>query len=276
MSTLGRALVYTVSTVHLSGCALPVPTVSEAQRSRMGTVGVVSVSTLPQTELVAGTRGTGAGAAKGAAVGAIEASPALADAAVVCGVPGVGAFCLAYLLIFAGSVTHGAVIGGTQAVSEDKATEIEARLRSILAEVGKQGNLTAAVVVAAARAGVKGVTEIPPGMHALDEQGTHRREATDPQVDKILEVRLVSVAFVGRGGADPALVLRAGAIARLVDARTNTELFRGHAFTHVSAPRKFSEWAADGGELLKGELERAYASIGRLIVDEIFLVVRTN
>jgi hypothetical protein len=276
MSIIERVLIYVVIAAHLSACATrPVPTVSEAQRDRMGAVGVISLASAPQGELVVGTRGTGAGAAQGAAAGAVVGSQVL-PYAWFCGVPGAGVICVPVLLLFAGTVTYGAAVGGAQAVPEDKAGEIEATLRAVLAEVMQQAKLRSAVVDAAARAGVRGVTEMPAGTVAVVGQTVDYRQLSDPKVDTVLEVGLVSVGLVGRGGADPALMLRIGAVARLVDARSNAELFRGHAFTHESGPRKFSEWGADGARLLKEDLERAYGSIGRSMVDEIFLVVRTN
>jgi len=277
MSIIERVLIYVVIAAHLSACATPpVPTVSEAQRGRMGTVGVISLASVPLGELAVGTRGTGAGAAEGAAGGAVAGAPLLAGALSFCGVPMLGVFCIAFLLPFAGTVTYGAAVGGAQAVPEDKAGEIEATLRAVLAEVMQQAKLRSAVVDAAARAGVRGVTEMPAGTVAVVGQTVDYRQLSDPKVDTVLEVGLVSVGLVGRGGADPALMLRIGAVARLVDARSNAELFRGHAFTHESGPRKFSEWGADGARLLKEDLERVYGSIGRSMVDEIFLVVRTN
>lgn len=271
-----RVLICLAAMAQLAACATPpVPTVSEAQRARMGTVGVVSLATAPQGALQAGTRGTGAGAAEGAAAGAAQGAQFLPYAA-FCGVPAAGVICIPALLIFGGSVTYGASVGAAQAVPEDKAGEIEAKLRAVVAETGEQGKLVSAVVGAAARAGVKGVTEKPAGAATVTGEQIDFRAYLDAKVDTVLEVGVVSAAFVGRGGADPALALRVASVARLVDVRTNAELYRGHAFTHVSGPRKYSEWSADGARLLKEDLERAYSSIGRLMVDEIFLVVRTN
>ncbi len=276
MSIIERVLIYVVIAAQLSACATPpVPTVSEAQRGRMGTVGVISLASAPQGELAVGTRGTGAGAAEGAVAGAVVGSPVL-QYAWFCGVPGAGVICVPVLLLFAGSVTHGAVVGGAQAVPEDKAGEIEATLRTVLAEAVQQAKLRSAVVDAAARAGVRGVTEMPADTVAVVGQTVDYRQLSDAKVDTVLEVGVLSVALIGRGGADPSLTLRIGAVARLVDARSNAELFRGHAFTHESGPRNFSEWGANGARLLKEELDRASGTIGRSMVDEIFLVVRTN
>lgn len=277
MSLIERVLIYVVTIAYLSACATPpVPTVSEAQRSRMGTVGVISLASAPQGELAGGIRGTGAGAAAGAAAGAVYGAPLLAAGLSLCGVPGLGVFCIVYLSTFAGGVTYGAAVGAAQAVPEDKAGEIEATLRAVLAEAVQQAMLRSAVVDAAARAGVQGVTEMPAAMVTVVGQTVDYRQLSDVKVDTVLEVGVVSVGLIGRGGADPALTLRIGAVARLVDAGTNAELFRGHAFTHAAGPRKFSEWGADGARLLKEDLERAHGTIGRSIVDEIFLVVRTN
>ena len=162
------------------------------------------------------------------------------------------------------------------AAPEDKRGETEARLRAIFeAEAELQGMLRFAVVDAATGAGVQGVTEITAGAPTVAVQGVDHRQLPDAKVDTILEVGLMSVSFIGRGGEDPVLALHVGADARLMEARTKAELYR-HAFMYEAKPRKFSEWNAEGSRLIKEEIERANRSLGQLIVDEIFLVVRSN
>ena len=95
-------------------------------------------------------------------------------------------------------------------------------------------------------------------------------------MDTILEIGLISVGLIGRGGADPNLSFRVSAFARLVEARTNAVLYRGSNFAHATGPRPYSDWSADNARNLKKELARSYRLLGQSIVDEIFLVVRSN
>ena len=279
MSLVERVLIYVVTIAHLSACATPpVPTVSEAQRSQMGTVGVISLASATQGELAAMPGGSRAGAGFGAATGA--AASVAPFASLMCGPAAMGCLLLLPMALAGGAIGGlvGAEFGPAQTVPGSKAGEIEAQLRAVLAEVGPQGKLRFAVVDAAARAGVQGVTEITAGTTTLAGQVVDYRQLPDAKVDRILEVGVVSVGmiFIGGGEADPLLTLRVGAVARLVDARNSVELFRSHAFTHATGPRRFSEWGANGARLLKEALERACGSIGQSMMDEIFLVVRTN
>jgi hypothetical protein len=204
-------------------------------------------------------------AAGGAAAGAVTVLAQMGAACV-----GMGAVvCIVLLPIAAvGGAIYGGTVGAMEAVPVDRAAEIEARLKVMLTEVGQQETLRAEVVGAATRAGVRGVT----GIAAAD--GTDSPKLADPKVDTVLEVGLLSVTLAGKGGSDPTLVFNVRAVARLVDARTQAELYHSRAFTFASDPRKFSEWNADGAHPLKDELARAYRSLADSIVDEIFLVVR--
>lgn len=293
MSIINRSLICAVIAAYLCACATtPVPVVSEAQRGRMGTVDVVALVSEPQSD-----RGRWAGATAGALSGAYVGALLGVVACEVAMFSGPGSYCAFPEPILVGAVL-GALVGqATQdgkrgktetqgvvtdylqllnAAPEDKKVETEVRLRAIFEpEAELQGKLRYAVVDAAARSGVQGVTEITAGMPTVAGKGVDQRQLPDAKVNTLLEVGLVSVSFNGRGGADPELTLHADAFARLVDARTNTEFFR-HAFTYESGPKKFSEWNADGARLIKEETESAYRSLGQSIVDEIFLVVRTN
>lgn len=301
MTIIKRGLICVVIAAHLCACApvVPVvPVVSEAQRGRMGTVGVVALASAPQGDLAVRTRGHGAGAAQGALDGA-EVGAALGFVACAVAIISLSpsSYCAFPEPVLVGAIL-GAVVGQAapedkrgkiearavvdyvqllDATPEDKRGETEARLRAIFeAEAELQGKLRFAVVDTAARAGVQGVTEITAGTPTVVGQDVDHRQLPEAKVDTILEVGLVSVRFISRGGADPELALHVGAVARLMDARTKAELFRGDAFTYEAKPRKFSEWNADESRLIKEEIESAYRSLGQSIVDEIFLVVRTN
>lgn len=274
MSIIKRGLIWVIIAAHLCACAPVVPVdsfVSEAQRGQMGSVGVVALVSAPQSDFV-GPRGRGAGAAQGAgeaASGAIKGvgDPMMSPEARIL-------YIILLPVIVPVAAIGGAVSGGAQAVPGDNAGEIEVRLRAILAEADPQGKLRSSVIDAATQAGVHGVTEITANIPTVAGQGVDYRQLPAPKVDTILEVGLVFVSFFSHGGAD-AIKLHVGAFARLVNARTNAELYR-HTFRYNTEPKKFSEWNADWARLIKEETENAYRSLGQSIVDEIFLVVRTN
>lgn len=259
---LDRTLACVIVAAHLSACAAPPPTsVSEALRARMGAVGVAPFAMTPREELHV-TKGRGTGAAGGAVEGAFAG---------VASAGGCGLGCVIVVPFMAGvGAIAGGVSGGADAVPDDTAAEIETRLKTVLSEVGDQARLQSAVVDAAVRFGISRVTALP------GKAVAGRGKAREAKVDTILKVGLVSVGLAGGGGADPELAIRVSALARLVDARTDAELYRTRLFTHAVGPRKFSEWDADNARLLKDNIERAYRSLGQSIVDEIFLVIRSN
>ena len=259
--SIRRRLACALIAAQLCACATTPPGISEAQRARMGSVGVATLPVAARGDLNVGTRGTGAGAVEGAIAGAA----AFVSQVGPCSDIG----CIVVPIFAVAGLVVGGITGATQAVPDDSASAIEARLRKVLAEVEQQAKLQSAVVDAAARFGVERVAEL-----SLPTPSAGGARTTP--VDTILEVALVSVGLVGRGGSDPDLALRAAAVARLSDARTAKVLYDGRAFTYATGPRKFSEWNADGARLLRQDLERAYRSLGNSIVDEIFLVVRIN
>ncbi|MGH8704183.1 MAG: hypothetical protein ACREUO_02075, partial [Burkholderiales bacterium] len=191
-----------------------------------------------------------------------------------------GPMCGVVILFLPIFVVGGAIVGGVagaiDAVPDERARQIEAQLDAVLAEVGRQDSLRSEVVKAAARTRIPGVKQIAGGVAATTGEGVDYRKLPDLGVDTVLEVGLVRVGLTGRGGDDPRLELRIHAAARLVDARSNAELYRNYALTHLAPPRRYSEWRADNARLLKTEVRRAYESLGRSIVDEVFLIVRSN
>lgn len=293
MSIIKRGLIFVVIAAHLCACATtPVPVVSEAQRGQMGTVGVVALVSEPQSD-----KGRWAGATAGALTGAYLGAVFGYVACTVAILSGPGSYCAfpepilvgAGLGALVGQAAQSGQRGKTEnrvivtdylqllnAAPEDKKGETETRLRAIFEPGAElQGKLRYAVVDAATRSGVQGVTEIPGGTPTVGGQGVDHRQFPDANVDTLLEVGLVSISFIGNYGVDPELLLHAVAVVRLVDAKTKVELYK-HSFTYESKSKKASEWNADEARLINEEIENAYRSLGQSIVDDIFLVVRTN
>jgi hypothetical protein len=170
----------------------------------------------------------------------------------------------------------GGVVGAVQAVPDDTARQIEAQLNLALSEVGQQEAFRSEVVKVAARSGVPNVKEITVGATTTSGAEIDYRALAKLDVDTALEVGLLLVGLVGSGGKDPQLTLGVHAVARLVDVRSNIEVYHNYALDHDSSPRKFSEWSADDAHLLKAELNRAYGILATSIVDEVFLAGRSN
>jgi hypothetical protein len=264
--------------VHLCACTPRLlPVVSEAQRERLGAVGVVQIAEGPREEIeVPRGRGPGAarGAAAGAAAGAVEGLKALHQgscAGFACGI----VIILLPMFMAVGAVA-GAVHGGAEGVPDATGRRIEDELKRALADVGTQHALRFEVVGTAARRGVTNVRDVTRESPTVAGEAMDYRALSGSGLDTVLEVGLVGAALSGAGGGDPDLALRVQAAARLVDLRSHKELYRSDSFSYVSPRRRFTVWSANQGTLLRQELRRAYASLGTSIADEVFLTVRTN
>jgi hypothetical protein len=264
---------------HLSACAASQsrPVVSEAQREHFGTVAIVEIARAPKSAVDVGPRGSTAGASHGAGQGALAGAEALFKGAGSCSGEMCGLVMIVLLPVFViGGATIGGVSGAVQAVPEAKAKQIEARLALALAEVGTQEALRSAVAKAAARSEITIVREIPRSATTMVAGEIDYRGLSETGIDTVLEVGVVEVGLIGGGGKDPKLALIVRAAARLVDVKTNGELYRDYSLSHVSPQWRYNEWSADGASLLKHELSSAYGVLGTSIVEEVFLVIRTN
>ncbi|NJC88281.1 MAG: hypothetical protein FIB02_07075 [Desulfuromonas sp.] len=86
---------------------------------------------------------------------------------------------------------------------------------------------------------------------------------------KALEIGVTEIEFIGGSGSDPELALHMVARARLVDLATGEEKYR-QSFNYGESPRRYSQWAANQGELMKSAVERGLAALGADIVTKLF------
>jgi len=255
------------------------PGVSEAQRASLGAVGVVQIALMPKGDVAVGPRGKAAGAAHGAGAGALAgAGGALSGLNGWCSdaLGCVAALVIVVPIFAAGGAVYGAVHGAAVAVPEDKASDIERELSSALSGAQVSVNLQSEVLKSALQSGVPNIRGIDPIAAMAAGAPVDYRTLSGSGVKTVLEVGFAHVALQGGGGDDPELVLVAQAVVRLVDVRTNAELYRSDAFQYASQRHRFSEWSADQARPLREELERATGALAASIVDEVFLTVRSN
>ncbi len=245
--------------------------ISESQRSRLGVVGVNSISTLPSTDLNIGSVGIGAGVGKGLASGVFSG---LAASAFVCHDP----FCIIFLspIMFVSGATYGAIIGGINTIPKSKAKEIEDQLKNVLTNVDIQKQLQTEVVDAAKKSDVQNVYLLSLNTRPQLNAKPNNKTLIASSPDAILEVGVVSVGFVGDGGENPFLSLQVNTIIKLFDIKSNQVIYYRDSLIKKTAPRKFNEWRDNSAVLLKVDLTTTLHELARLIVDEVFLLVRSN
>jgi hypothetical protein len=90
-------------------------------------------------------------------------------------------------------------------------------------------------------------------------------------VDMALETNVKSLGFLGGEGADPEIALFINVTVRVVRTVDGLEIYSGES-SHISSPRKLSEWAQNGAAVLCQEFETAYARLAEQILENLFLV----
>jgi hypothetical protein len=227
--------------------------VSEALRSRLGVVALTQLGDVPGVADV-GPTGRLEGAMEGAGIGAAALEG-----------PGV-----AGLAVGSAAALIGGVAGASRVVPEETVRTIAMQLDRARSEAGAERLLQSAIADEAVRTHVPDLKVISGDLAALVDATRDYRPLSERGIDTVLEVWVVRVDLAGRWGDDPELTLRTQAVARLVDAWSNSVLYAGTTFEHASEPRRFTALSADEGALLEAEIRRAHQVIAASIVDKIY------
>lgn len=265
-----------------SGCASarlrPPPSLPEALRAQLGTVGVAGARFVPEAKLALPARGSAEGATRGAAGGAAATALAGLEAAASAAPAGGEAGGLAALLAIAAGLALmpvgavvGAIAGAAKAEPAARVDEAEAALRSALAALKVQETVRDQVLATARdRAARPCVLVADRGPSAPGEAVSYASLAGEG-IDTVLEVSVPAVAFTGSRAVNPPLEFRMTVEARLVRVSDGAVL---HAFapTYWSRRRRFTEWAIDGAEPFRREFDRAASGLAESVVEELFLL----
>jgi len=259
----------------MQGCGpVGAPPPPELDRGSLGTVGVYSVGSPPETSLAApvGVPGQVAkGAAKGGTIGVLSGAGSGALASLFC-----GPFAPVCAIVFvptgaATGLIAGVAVGGAthgmHAVPTAAAETIQAALAARTADRDIPAEMRRHVMDGAAS------TVVDLGGDAAEPvaQPDYRRFAPRG-VDTVLEVAVDRVTLDGKGGSDPELGLRIDAHARLVRVDDGRVLGTYDRLVFESHKAKASEWTSADSTLLASELDRGLAAIARRIDDGTFRV----
>ncbi len=88
-------------------------------------------------------------------------------------------------------------------------------------------------------------------------------------IDTILEIQLLHPGLKGKGGINPSLALCVEVRASLLRVRDGAELY-SFPVKYRSRPRKFTTWAANSAGPFREELERCYQTVSERIADQLF------
>jgi hypothetical protein len=246
----------------------PIP---EEIRKGSHSVAVTPAGFTPSTNLLTYAKGRSAGAAKGAADGALSGIEALGKGGHSAGPYGAAAIVL-LLPIFA---SIGAIIGGvegaTKAIPSEEVTRIEAFVKGVLQALDMQSAMADHIVFKGReRTSYRFVPLKGPGLSAPEARPDFTSIKGEGR-DLALEAGILEIGFLGGSGRDPLLSFFMNARIRAFQANDGTELHADN-FRYASPERKFSEWSENEGVRLREALETGYAEIAEAATEKFFLL----
>ena len=268
------------------GCAsrpIRVPPPSDQPKPQLGTVGVVSARSTPESKYWTSTdagRGAVEGFSKGAKTGAKVGFWPGAVAGGLAGAPfgpvGValgffvvgGATAGASALVAAPvGAAAGAIKGAVKAPPRATVKKAEADLKTILADLNIQEAMRDQVVQLAREQTHDVVVLADQGPTAHDKKPSYRSLATEG-IDTILELGVSAIELSGPWGVHPRGALLMTVRARLVCVTDGMELYT-RDFEYAGGTSPFVDLADNPGPL-REELQLAYQSLAKEIVGELF------
>lgn len=261
------------------GCAarpyqLPLP-LSEEERERLGTIGIVSADFVPETKLFTYARGRVSGAANGMAF-APPSPPIILPIAPSSPPPmmesgAAAAILLGLILVPAVCVVIGKEIyRAVTAIPAEEVKEIELKFKKALIELRMQESLKKRFFQTARKQFAFNFVLIEEGGPKNTDEILNYGHLKEKGIVTVIELSVLSIGFEGKGGKDPLLSLLLDARTRMLSVSDGAVLYE-NKLEYRSAKRKFTEWISNEGKLFSEELDRGYGTLSEKIVEELFL-----
>ncbi|MCL4476490.1 MAG: hypothetical protein M1508_09735 [Nitrospirae bacterium] len=251
------------------------PPLSEEERARLGTMGVVSANFVPEAMLFTYARGRVSGAAKGMVFEAGMAPPLFVPGGAPSAPPGAGAGFAAGAAVLLGLIIVGVMIGeayrAATAIPAEEVKEIESNLTKALIELKMQESFKERFFQMAREQSALNLVLIEEGGPKASGETLNYGHLKEKNIDTVVELSVLSIGFEGEGGKDPLLSLLIDVRTRLLSVSDGAVLYE-NKLEYRSAKRKFTQWIADEGKLFSEELDRGYGTLSEKIVEELFLL----
>lgn len=272
-----------ITLVAVAGCAVnpptPPPYPSEADRARMGTIGLVHASFVPEVNFDELLKRRDVLAKRGAAAGAVVGGTAGAGVALVAFLSCLsGAFwtChFAWTPVVGGAVVGGAAgsaIGSEAAGPEKTLAEAQSALDEALRQLRAQEAVRDEAAKYAQSQGLRHVVVSDSAGPSHPEGKAAYQELALRGISRVLEMSVLKLQTETEGaGLDAPLTLAMTARARLIDT-TDDKVAVDRTYRFRSAPRKFAEWAEDNARPFTESLHEGYRRLAESVVDELFLL----
>ncbi len=276
-------LALTLFTTGLLGCAhapkIEPPTLSEEDKSQLGTIGVVSASFQPEfTSQKPMTKGNAAKAAAGAgARGCLRTGGSVLGAVPGGGDPFAGAVVaavgLGIIVLTPVGAAVGGIVGAVRGVNEAAINDAESTLNLALNEIDLQKTLRDRVLSVAQEKTSYIFTPLDDkGPSFLNEEVSYLSRI-QAGVETILELSVLQFGLSSTSdgpGINPPLTLFMAANVRVVRISDDKVLYN-YAFRYENEEKKkFTKWAEKQGQPLKDELNRCLDSLANQIVTVVF------
>lgn len=248
----------------------------------LGTIGVISTSSVPKFTVREPLNCAEAGELTARRIVFLGGDDFTEDTSLLVGQLTLG---LSTWVLSAAAIPSRVVAEGLAVPEAERAKASSAMMRTI-ADLNLQEELRRRVVERAAvrtAAPVKMVRKpFPPGSKAefsrmscvmagtlawLPRGKTAASHLAEEGVDTVLELELVNPGLKGNGKINPALALCVAVRARLWEAASGRELWRGDT-QYQSAKRKFTAWAANDAQLFRRELDLCFAALADQIMNQ--------
>lgn len=268
-SWVARGIASALATVFLIvqfGCATRPPSVDLHWQLRNEVTALIPARLQTELSLVPFAVGRPSGALEGAGMGFVGCLQGWGGH---CS----GSMCGAALLIILGvAVTCsavGAVAGAIQATPADEAGTMVDAIDEVTRQLASHLNLTRKVLARAGEVDGLTVALVDEEELAWMEEPDRWRAVQSRGFVNALEVGVTEIEFIGGSGSDPELVLHMVARARLIDLATGKEKYR-EEFHSAASSRRYSQWAANQGALMKSAVEQGLESLGADIGTKLF------
>jgi hypothetical protein len=266
-----------------AGCAkryapyfLP-PPLSEEERERLGTIGIVSADFVPEPKFFTLARGRVKGAAegmvfensKGAGGPPIFFPSGNASAGMA---PGASAGAAAAILLVPVVIylIGSEIYRAATAIPAEKMKEIESNLKKTLTELKMQESLKESFFQTAKEQSAFNLVLVEEVGPKTLEETLNYSNLKGKGIDTVIELSVVSIGFEGKGGKDPLLSLLLDARTRVLSVSNGSVIYE-NKLEYRSAKQKFTEWISDEGKLFSEKLDRGYRTLSEKIVEELFL-----
>lgn len=278
-------LAATVLVVVQSACTtVASPPPAAAIRQGIGVVAVAPAQYVPESNFATFAKGTGAGAAKGAA---IEGGTAAAGTAIVAAVAAPIAI---PVVVFAGAVAsaamaiHGTFAGARLAVPTVDAAQVESVISDAVARLDAQNAVATRLASIAKDEPWIRLAPAPSQGPMSAKARPDYAELRITGAGAVLEIAVQEIKFGDCAAWDIAMLaggcstepergllsLFLSAQLRLVRVSDGTELLV-RQFKYKSPRRDLARWVANDGELMAKEFEQAYQELAERAHDEVFL-----